>query len=173
MNRMEPNLSTVRARLDQLQKLRERIDAEQKELEIAQRVLTRLAVGTTSAPPALPVVGGDTVNPPAGRATEATPVTQKDLIVATLRARAEPWAESSRDLQAEIERTHGVHIKDNSLLPLLTMLKGEGVIRRDAQNRIALAERVGGSAAGITISRRRMFPEGVAGPATEGGVVGG
>jgi hypothetical protein len=46
-------------------------------------------------------------------------------------------------LLAEINSTHGVSIKPSSLLPLLTTLKNEGIIRRDGSNRIALVERVG------------------------------
>jgi hypothetical protein len=50
--------------------------------------------------------------------------------------------ESSADLRDEIRKTHNVLIASNSFLPLLSNLKNEGVIRRDANNRIALAERV-------------------------------
>jgi uncharacterized protein involved in outer membrane biogenesis len=133
---MEPNLSTVRARRAQIALLRKALDTEDQELEIAELVLERLAAQPTAA--AAP-------NPPQPNGTQTAiqrPVTQKDLIIATLRTRAEPWVESSRELQAEIERTHGVHIKDSSLLPQLTGLKDDGIIRRDTQNRIALVERL-------------------------------
>src|SRR5947209_4445628 len=109
---MDPNLSTVRARREQLAKQRDQIDTELKELEITERVLTRLAATTVSAWPVTtfsaspPRNGGGTVSAPA-------PVTHKDLVIATLRTHAEPWVESSRHLQEEIEKAHGIHIKDN------------------------------------------------------------
>src|SRR5579872_4330088 len=139
MGAMEPNLATVRARRAYLAKLRQQIDAEEGELEITERVLTRLAAMPSGAA-AASANGAERAAQPA--AAKDQPVTQKDLIVATLRTRAEPWVESSRDLQNEIEEAHGVHIKDNSLLPLLTILRQDGTIKRDAQNRIALAERL-------------------------------
>jgi hypothetical protein len=132
---MEPNLSTVRARRAQIAKLRKVLDTEDQELEIAETVLVRLSAHSIAdTVPNIPQTNGTTT-------VTQQPVTQKDLVIGTLRARIEPWVDSSRDLQAEIERTHGVLIRDSSLLPLLTTLKGDGIIRRDAQNRIALTER--------------------------------
>lgn len=135
----EPNLSTVRQRRSAIAKQIKALQTEDGELEIAERVLTRLAPTTRSRD----TNGGglDFGNP------DPPPVTQKDLVIATLRARAEPWIESSRALQAEIQETHGVHIRDSSLLPLLTTLKDDKIIKRDSDNRIALAERA-------TIERR-------------------
>lgn len=68
------------------------------------------------------------------------PQTQTDLIIATLKASADVWVESSSVLHDDILRIHGVDIKSNSLLPLLTGLKNEGIIVRDGP-KIALAER--------------------------------
>jgi len=127
---MEPNLTTVRDRRALLAKARQQIDAEDKEMEVAERALTRLAAGTGTAS------GSGSAN------GAATPVTQRDLVISTLKHRADPWVTSSADLADEIEFTHGTLIKPTSLLPLLTTLKNEGIIRRDAQNRIVLAERV-------------------------------
>ena len=145
---MEPNLSTIRARRAQLAKYRQQIDEEEKELEIAERVLTRLSGATTSAvTPAVVMSGSSQLDEPSaeairtGAGDQPTPVTHKDLVLATLRARAEPWIPSSRELQAEIAEAHGVHIEDNSFLPLLSGLLAEGIIQRSEKG-IALAERV-------------------------------
>ena len=144
---MEPNLSTIRARRAQLAKYRQQIDEEEKELGIAERVLTRLAVGSNS--PVVPAVltsGSSQLDNPSaeairtGAGDQPTPVTHKDLVLTTLRARAEPWIPSSRELQAEIAEAHGVHIEDNSFLPLLSGLIKEGIIKRSEKG-IAHAER--------------------------------
>jgi hypothetical protein len=142
---MEPNLSTIRARRAQLANYRQQIDAEDKELEIAERVLTRLAVGTNSpVAPAVLMSGSSQLDEPSaeartGAGDQSTPVTHKDLVIATLRARAEPWVPSSQ-LQAEIAKAHGIHIEDKSFLPLLSGLMEEGIIKRSEKG-IALAKR--------------------------------
>jgi hypothetical protein len=143
---MEPNLSTIRARRAQLANYRQQIDAEDKELEIAERVLTRLAVGTNSpVAPAVLMSGSSQLDEPSaeartGAGDQPTPVTHKDLVIATLRARTEPWIPSSRQLQSEIAEAHGIHIEDNSFLPLLSGLMEEGIIKRSEKG-IALAKR--------------------------------
>jgi hypothetical protein len=145
---MEPNLSTIRARRAQLAKYRQQIDTEDKELEIAERVLTRLAVGANSpVAPAVLKSGSSQHDEPSAQAIQTgagdqpNPVTHKNLVLATLRARAEPWVTSSRQLQTEIAEAHGIHIEDNSFLPLLSGLLAEGIIKRSEKG-IALAERV-------------------------------
>jgi len=141
---MEPNLSTIRARRAQLAEYRQQIDAEDKELELAERVLTRLAVGTNSpVAPAVLMSGSSQLDEPSAKARtgdQPTPVIHKDLVIATLGARAEPWVPSSSLLQAEIAEAHGIHIEDNSFLPLLSGLMGEGIIKRSAKG-FALAGR--------------------------------
>jgi len=144
---MEPNLSTIRARRAQLAKHRQQIEAEEKELEIAERVLARLAVGTNSpVEPAVLMSGSSQPDEPSaeairtGAGDQPSPVTHKDLLLATLRARAQPWVASSRQLQAEIAEAHGIRIEDNSFLPLLSGLMEEGIIKRSEKG-IALAER--------------------------------
>ena len=74
-----------------------------------------------------------------GAGGQPTPVTHKDLVIATLGARAEPWVTSSQ-LQAEIAEVHGVHIEDKRFLPLLVGLMEEGIIKRSEKG-IALAKR--------------------------------
>lgn len=134
---MEPNLSTVRARRAQINKLRKALDTEDHELEIAEAVLTRLAAHhNVDIVPSIPQSNGTTT-------AIQQPVTQRDLVIATLRTLSDPWIDSSANLLTEINSVHGASIKPSSLLPLLTALKNEGVIRRDGANRIALAERVG------------------------------
>jgi hypothetical protein len=138
----------IRARRAELAKYRQQIDAEDKELESAERVLTRLAVATTSAvAPAFVRSGSSQLDEaPAdsvrtGAGDHPTPVTHKDLVITTLRARAEPWVRSSCQFQSEIAKAHGIHIKDTSFLPLLGGLMEEGIIKRSEKG-IALAERV-------------------------------
>ena len=66
---MEPNLSTIRARRAQLAKHRQQIEAEEKELEIAERVLARLAVGTNSpVEPAVLMSGSSQPDEPSAEA---------------------------------------------------------------------------------------------------------
>ena len=144
---MEPNLSTIRARRAELARYRQHIDAEDKELESAERALTRLSVATTSAvTPAVVMSGSSQLDEaPAGAVRaragdQPTPVTHKYLVIATLRARAEPWVRSSCHFQTEIAEAHGIHIKDTSFLPLLSRLMEEGIIKRSEKG-IALAER--------------------------------
>ena len=147
MESMEPNLSVIRARRAKLAKYRQQIDAEDKELEMAERALTRLAVDTTSAvAPALVLAGSSQLDETPADAVrtraddQSTPMTHRDLVITTLRARAEPWVPSSCQLQAEIAEAHGIHIKDTSFVPLLGGLMEEGIIKR-SEKAIALAER--------------------------------
>jgi len=131
----DPSLATVRARRVELAKLRAAIDDEDKELEVAERALTRLAASkgdlshSQPEPARLPGLPG---RPPA---------THKELVTAVLRVSPEPWLSSPAELRAEIERTHGVNIKPTSFQPLISDLKKKGVVVRDRQ-RIALAERI-------------------------------
>ena len=131
---MEPNLTTVRTRRAQIAKLRQALDDEDKRLEITEQELTRLGASAQ-------VSNGHTVTA-SNEVTVQQPVTQKDLVIATLRTYPTVWVDSSRELHTAIERTHGVNIANSSFMPLLTSLKSKGIIRRDARNRIALAERV-------------------------------
>ena len=64
-----------------------------------------------------------------GAGDQPTPVAHEELVIATLRARAEPWVPSSGQLQAEIGEAHGIHIEDNRFVPLLSRLMQEGIIR--------------------------------------------
>jgi hypothetical protein len=144
---MEPNFSMIRARRAELAKYRQQIDAEDKELEMAERALTRVAADTTSAvAPAVVMSGSSQLDrTPAnairtGAGDQPTPVTHRDLVIRTLRARAQPWVPSSCQLQAEIAEAHGVHIKDTSFVPVLGSLMEEGMIKRSEKG-LALAER--------------------------------
>ena len=125
---IEPNLSTIRARRTQLAKYRQQIDAEDKNWRSLSSS-RRASVGTNSpVAPAVLMSGSSRLDEPSadairtGAGDRPTSVTHKDLVLATLRARAEPWVSSSRQLQAEIAEAHGIHIEDNSFLPLLSGL---------------------------------------------------
>ena len=110
------------------------------ELAVAERVAERLEPGIrpSTSPP-----GDVDMIPEMKTATLKRQMSQPELILATLRASADPWFESSAALHDEVLRIHGVDIKNNSLHPLLSGLKNEGLILRDGQ-RITLAERVQG-----------------------------
>ena len=147
MGSMEPNLSMIRARRAELAKYRQQIDAEDKELESAERALTRLSVATTSAvTPAVVMSGSSRLEEAPADAVrtaaedQPTPVNHKDLVIRTLRARTEPWVPSSCQFQAEIAEAHGIHIKDTRFVPLLGGLMEEGIIKRSEKG-FALAER--------------------------------
>jgi hypothetical protein len=135
---MEPNLSSVRTRRAQLAKQIKQLQDEDEELAIAERALTRLAVGTSAISSMSSVSEPTKIN----GATHETPVTHRDLVIATLKHRADPWVPGSKALLDEISETHGLAIQRNSFLPLLSNLKKEGVITRDVAKRIALTERI-------------------------------
>lgn len=128
---MESNLSMIRARLAEISRQQESLIKEAQELEIAVRVLTRLAATSSvtgaSEPPQVVRVGA--------------PASQRGLVIAALRVSADPWFASPAELRAEIEQTHSVKIKNTSFQPLLSNLKTQGVVVRDGL-RIALAERL-------------------------------
>jgi hypothetical protein len=128
---MEPNLSTIRARRAELAKMLEALAEEARELDIAERVLTRLGA-TYSANGASGVPSVHVV---------ASAATQQDIVISTLRLAVDPWFESPAALHAEIERTHGIRYKNSSFQPLLSHLKKKRIVARDGA-RIALAERV-------------------------------
>jgi hypothetical protein len=130
---MNPTLATIRARRAEIAKLRQALDAEEVELEVAERVIARLEAARPTSTGAQPAKSGTGV-----------PATQAELVKAVLRTSADPWFSSSTAIGEEIARTHGVEINPNSLQPLLWNMKKEGIIIRDANNRIALTERVQG-----------------------------
>lgn len=125
------------------------LDDEASELQIAQRVAERLepriqrTVGAMNGSAAMNGTGEMTAD---GQVIPASipssqPVTQAEMIVATLRTAADPWFSSSAALREEIFRIHGVRIKDNSFYPVVNGLKGKGtIVRKGAQ--IALTDRV-------------------------------
>jgi hypothetical protein len=126
-----PNITTVRARRQEIAKLRQSIDEEDKELEVTERTLMRLA---SSKPAPQPMV--DEVKP-----TPRGPISQADLVISTLEGTSKPWLDSPAALHAEIKRLHGVDIKKSSFQPVISQLKAKKIIVRDG-TKIALASRV-------------------------------
>jgi hypothetical protein len=135
---MNPTLAAIRARLAEIAKIREALDAEQSELATAERVVSRLEVPTATAAEASPAVVRGRIE----RVRLTKDLTHEDMVRSVLRNSPDPWFASSTAVGAEIERTYNVTINPNSLQPLLWNLKKDGVVVRDNQNRVALADRV-------------------------------
>ncbi len=139
----DPTLELVRARRAEIGRIRESLDAEERDLEITERTLMRLAVKTTMTSSgtksgvdqdhkAKPVLN---LEPPAQLSS------QKSLITTALQNAPEAWFESSDQLHAFIASVFNVEIPKSSFLPYLSDLKKREVIVRDGQ-RIALKDRV-------------------------------
>jgi hypothetical protein len=157
-------LGAVRARRAEIAAQQRALEEEDDELAVAERVAERLepslrskaAAGDRDAPNTEPTAAAAVIAGKGGLSVRATVQTlrrsmsQPELIVATLRASADPWFESSAALHDEILRIHGVDIKGNSLLPSLTGMKKDGLIIRNGP-RLALAERVPPHAALVAI----------------------
>jgi hypothetical protein len=133
---MNPALGTIRERLQIIADQRKALDAEEAELKIAERVISRLD-GTRAGS-----VGVKTTPNIRVRPNIPSALTQAELIESVLRTSAEPWFATSTAVGEEIYRTHGVRINSNSLQPLLWTMKKQGLIVRDERNRLAWADRV-------------------------------
>lgn len=126
MQPMEPNLATVRARRAEIARQRKSIDEEDAELAVAERALVRLALPRQTN----------------GAVLAERPTTNIDLIVEALKRHSEPWVRDAKHLHALIVQEFSIDMKESSLMPLLSRLRSEGVIRRQ-DSKIALTQRVG------------------------------
>jgi len=129
-------LEAIRSRRAEIQNIRTSLDAEDQELATAERVAERLEPTLLTQPAGkIHALTGQSNVHPAGK------IKQSDLVIMTMRSAAQPWFESSSALGDEIKRIHGVEIKQNSLFPLISVLRAKGTIVREGQ-KIALAERI-------------------------------
>jgi len=139
-----PNTSfllAIRSRMAEIRVQRQALDSEYGELETAERVAQRLepilAVKTETDTTGAKSKGSE--RPANGTA----PKRQTDYIKAVLKSSENPWCASFQVLHDEIKRIYDVDIPNNSLHPLLSKLKSEGVIVRNGLA-LALKERVEG-----------------------------
>ena len=127
---MTDPLQLIRARRAEIAQARKALDAEDAELQSAEKTVLRLSTQE-----------GWTTNFGVP-AKAAGPHTQRELVVATLRDSENLWFDSVAALRDEIERVHGRDIKITSLQPLVSMMTGESVIKRNG-SKVGLAARVG------------------------------
>ena len=130
----DSDLALVHSRRLEIARLRGQLDAEDAELEIAERVLGRLQAAKR------PTGGGLERKVPSGRRPNGQ-LTQRDMILGTLRALPHPWVKDTATLQARIKEFHGIEIPMTSLQPYLSDLKKDKFIVRDEGGGIALSER--------------------------------
>lgn len=131
-----PTLDDVKARRAQIAAMRSALEAEDHELQIAERVLMRLARKTLAIAPRLPdeqissqQIGDD----------GAASGTVEELIIRTLRLSAVAWL-TSAEVKGDVDRMRGREVPMGTIGPVLTELKNKNIIVRDG-NRVALSER--------------------------------
>lgn len=148
--RMASDLETIRARRIEIVAEKKRLDAEDSELEIAERVLVRMSAskpmdtsggsvgcGTQGSLLALSLSGG-------GEITETRKVlapTHEQMVRSVLANTRETWFSSSGAIGAAVLATFGVEIPKTSLRPMLSKMKRDGVIIRRGEKGFALRER--------------------------------
>ncbi|MCH8113559.1 MAG: hypothetical protein IH905_16660 [Proteobacteria bacterium] len=138
---MIDSLKSIQQRLAEIGEVRAKLDEEEHDLNIAERVLVRLeAMNKTGFRPVLPRGISDGASTSTKR-----PPSQTKIIVATLKSSAQPWFESTNNLREAIRVIHGVQMRKSSFNPLMSQLVKEGIVVRD-DLKVALAERVKGGA---------------------------
>lgn len=120
-------LEQLRARRDEIARLKAALDKEDQDLSIAERVFLKLSGVTVQEDNSLGarLVRGN-----------------KALVVRVLEDQPQPWM-SAEQIRLEIKRTQGHMIGKTTLFPLLTAMKNEGLIVRNG-GVVALARRVEG-----------------------------
>jgi hypothetical protein len=143
-------LAAIRARRAELRQVIESAASEDKDLEVAERVVARIEAsgGTHTASISVASVNGKSTVavaaiPQAARSngTVGRLPGHAGLVIQVLRASTDPWIESASALHDEIQRLHGVDIKKTSLQPLLWRLDTQDKLIVRESGRIALAER--------------------------------
>lgn len=132
----DSDLSLIRTRRAEIAKLRAELDAEDADLNITEKTLARLQAKSQT---------GDTVTRARRRIIRRIGqfgISQKEMLIGTLRAEPSPWVRDVRALQERIKEIHGAEIPMTSIYPYLTELKNAGIILRGKSGEIALAERV-------------------------------
>jgi hypothetical protein len=119
-------LSLIRSRRAEIKLLRQKLDAEDADLDQAQRTIMRLAQMPTGN-------GADN--------TSLAPKTQKEFVIHTLKNSESPWFVSVRALRDEIAKL-GRDIPMSTFQPLISDLTKKEIVARDG-SKIGLAERTG------------------------------
>jgi hypothetical protein len=119
-------LSLIRERRAEIKGLRQTLDAEDADLDQAERTIVRLTHRPTGNGAAAP--------------SEA-PKTQKELVLHALKTSQSVWFESTRALRDEVAKL-GRDIPMSTFQPLISDLTKKEIIARDG-SKIGLAERVG------------------------------
>jgi hypothetical protein len=138
-----PNLSDVKARRAEIANetslVLARLEAlkqEDQELEVAERVLSRLA----GHPEVLP---HPSLTKALSRIPGKSPRTA-DMILSTLRTSPKVWS-TANEVRDDLSRKKGAEVPMSTVSPTLTKLKTLGLVVRDGLN-VALTERVDGEA---------------------------
>jgi hypothetical protein len=118
-------LSLIRSRRAEIKLLRQKLDAEDSDLDQAERTILRLAH--------MPIGNGTD--------TSAAPKTQKEFVIHTLKNSESPWFINVRALRDEIAKL-GRDIPMSTFQPLISDLTKKEIIARDG-SKIGLAERIG------------------------------
>lgn len=119
-------LSLIRARRAEIKAERGRLDAEDVELDIAEKAISRLAAAHPVASPIWTV--------------PTPPKTQKEFVLHTLKSSPNAWFENIHELRDAVEK-YGKDIPITSFQPLIsTMTNEDKLLVRDG-SRIALATR--------------------------------
>jgi hypothetical protein len=117
-------LSLIRLRRGEIKELRQKLDAEDADLDHAERTIVRLTHRPTGN----------------GSALVEMPKTQKDFVILTLKMSETPWFESVRALRDAVA-AKGRDIPMTTFQPLISdMVKNDGLVRDEGK--VALGERV-------------------------------
>lgn len=127
------DIDKIKERRAELAKMREAIDAEERELSIAERVLVRLHRHAPAPLPAVP-----TIEQAASKLQNRSTSTES-LIERALRECATVWY-TSAEVRVDVSRLKGKDVPMTTIGPTLTAMKRNGTIVRDG-NKVALAER--------------------------------
>jgi hypothetical protein len=130
---MSNAMSAVRTRRQEIGRTIQRLKAEDRDLATAEEVLTRFEAGR----------GGLASEP-----VDNSSLSQRALVIKLLSTSDSEWLRSG-DILLQIKERYGVDIPERSVRPLLSVMKGAGVIVRRGRL-VALADRVrsGGSPSG-------------------------
>lgn len=120
-------LNQLRARRQEIARLKAELDKEDQDLSVAERVFLKLSGVEIVVQPREPLID---------RLVRGN----KALVVAALEDEPQPWMTADQ-IRSAIERTRGHLIGKSTLFPLLTAMKNEGLIVRNGRV-VALATRV-------------------------------
>lgn len=120
-------LNQLRARRQEIARLKAELDKEDQDLSVAERVFLKLSGVEIVAQHREPLID---------RLVRGN----KALVVAALEDEPQPWMTADQ-IRSAIERTRGHLIGKSTLFPLLTAMKNEGLIVRNGRV-VALATRV-------------------------------